>query len=161
MRWMPHVTVATVVEQDGRFLLVEEATSTTTHLVFNQPAGHVEAHESLMSAAIRETQEETGYTVELTALLGLYTYTPPNAPECTYYRVCYLAKTVAHDAAQTLDEGIARAVWLTRDELEATGRARSPLVLRCIDDARAGRAFPLDVVFEQPFYRANPSTLEA
>jgi ADP-ribose pyrophosphatase YjhB (NUDIX family) len=76
MSWIPHVTVATVIEQDGRFLLVEEENPAMAHLVINQPAGHVEAHERLEDAARRETLEETGWTVELTALLGMYTYTP-------------------------------------------------------------------------------------
>lgn len=157
MSWMPHVTVATVIERDGRFLLVEETNPSTTHLVLNQPAGHVEAGETLMQAAVRETLEETGWTVELTGLLGLYTYTPPSAPDRTYYRVCYLAHALSHDPHYQLDDGIVRALWMTREELEATGRMRSPLVLRCIDDAQAGRCFPLDLVYEQPLFVADPS----
>mgnify|MGYP000157900143 FL=1 len=161
MSWIPHVTVATVIEQDGRFLLVEEENPAMAHLVINQPAGHVEAHERLEDAARRETLEETGWTVELTALLGMYTYTPPHAPNHTYYRMCYLARPISHDPTRPLDRGIHRAVWMSRDELEATGRARSPLVLRCIDDALAGRAFPLDVVFEQPRFVLDPHVVTA
>ena len=73
--WTPHVTVATVVEKDGHFLFVEEHSEGVTHTVFNQPAGHVESGETLIQAAIRETLEETGHTVEIDALLGIYTYT--------------------------------------------------------------------------------------
>ena len=74
--WTAHVTVATVVEKDGKFLFVEEHGEGVTHTVFNQPAGHVEAGESIIQAAIRETMEETGHAVDVDALLGIYTYTP-------------------------------------------------------------------------------------
>ncbi len=156
MSWTPHVTVATVIQQtsgshvDPRFLFVEEESLNLPHLVINQPAGHVEANESLIEAAIRETLEETAHTVEIDHVLGMYTYTPPNDPLCTYYRMCFLASVVSFDATRPLDTGIVRTVWLTLDELKASGRARSPLVIRCIEDALAGQRFPLSLIFEQP-----------
>jgi ADP-ribose pyrophosphatase YjhB (NUDIX family) len=161
MSWMPHVTVATVVLRDGLFLLVEEESPNCAHWVINQPAGHVEAQESLIDAAIRETVEETGWMVQPTHVLGLYTYTPPSAPQSTYYRVCFLAQAISHDADRPLDTGIHQAVWMSRDELEATGRMRSPLVLKCMDDALAGRHFPLDLIFEQAFFQSTPDVLDA
>jgi ADP-ribose pyrophosphatase YjhB (NUDIX family) len=121
-----------------------------TSLVINQPAGHVEANETLVEAAIRETLEETGYTVSIDSVLGIYTFTPPDDPECTYYRICFFANVESFDAARTLDTGIVRTIWLTLDELKATGRARSPLVIRCLEDALAGQRFPLSMIFEQP-----------
>jgi len=157
MYWTPHVTVATIVQQNitgqdsgARFLLVEEMSINLPHLVINQPAGHVEANETLVEAAIRETLEETGYTVSVDSVLGIYTYTPPDDPECTYYRICFFANVESFDAAHTLNIGIVRTVWLTLDELKATNRARSPLVIRCIEDALAGQRFPLSMIFEQP-----------
>lgn len=159
MSWAAHVTVATIVEREGRFLLVEEHSPSASHLVINQPAGHVEAYETLIEAAIRETLEETGWHVQPTALLGLYTYTPPSNPECTYYRVCLLADALHHDAERPLDTGIEQAIWLTPDELNETGRARSPLVLRCIQDAQRGRSFPLDLIYEHPLFNADPSLI--
>jgi hypothetical protein len=144
MNWTPHVTVATIIQQnitghdsDVRFLLVEEQSLNLSNLVINQPAGHVEANETLIEAAIRET-------------LGIYTYTPPENPECTYYRICFFANVESFDAARTLDTGIVRTIWLTLNELKATGRARSPLVIRCVEDALAGQSFPLSMIFEQP-----------
>ena len=89
--WTPHVTVATVVEKDGRFLFVEEHSEGFVHTVFNQPAGHIECGETIIEAAIRETLEETGHHVEIDHLLGIYTYTPPMFPDRTYYRFCFLA----------------------------------------------------------------------
>lgn len=159
--WQPHVTVATIVQDENRFLLVEEHNEAVSHLVINQPAGHVEANETLIDAAIRETLEETGWTVEITGLLGIYTYTPPSMPNDTYYRFCFLANALSHDAQRPLDTGIERAVWLTLDELEQTGRARSPLVIRCIQDALQGKRYPLDMIFEQPFFNAQPDLLNA
>jgi ADP-ribose pyrophosphatase YjhB (NUDIX family) len=166
MMWTPHITVATIVQQNiseqhlgTRFLLVEEMSITLPHLVINQPAGHVEANETLVEAAIRETLEETGYTVSIESVLGIYTYTPPNDAECTYYRICFLANIESFDATRTLDTGIVRTVWLTLDELKATNRSRSPLVIRCIEDALAGQRFPLSLIFEQP--RSKTSTDKA
>ena len=161
MSWMPHVTVATVVEREGRFLLVEERSPSTSHLVINQPAGHVEAGETLIEAAIRETLEETGWLVRPTAFLGLYSYTSANDPDCTYYRMCFLAEAISHDPERPLDTGIEQAFWLTSDELYHTARARSPLVLRCIEDAQRGRSFPLDLIYEHPLFIADPSLINA
>ena len=141
MRFTPHVTVATVVENQGRFLLVEETAD--GRAVFNQPAGHLEADESLMQAAIRETLEETGWDVELTAVTGIYLYTAPSNG-VTYQRVCFAAKALQQRDNYQLDDGIIGPQWLTRDELAAQPqRWRSELVLRCIDDYLSGERFPL------------------
>ena len=147
MSWEPHVTVAVVVERDSRFLLVEEINDRDM-LVLNQPAGHVEQGETLEQAAIREALEETGWQVALTAFLGLYVYTPPHKPDLTYYRACFLADAVTHFPERELDQGIQQAVWLTLDEITGSARLRSPLVLRCVQDAVAGQRFPLALVHE-------------
>ncbi len=146
--WTPHVTVATVVEKDGRYLFVEEHTEGVVHTVFNQPAGHVECGETLIQAAIRETQEETGHTVEIDALLGIYTYTPPMFPDRTYYRFCFLAHIIEYDASAELDDGITGICWMSLDELQASARARSPLVIKAIQDALAGQKYPLSLIYE-------------
>ncbi|MBG6286430.1 NUDIX hydrolase [Pseudomonas nitroreducens] len=145
MRWLAHVTVATIVEDQGRFLLVEEM-SADKKQVFNQPAGHLEANESLLEAAVRETLEETGWDVELTAVTGIYLYTAPSNG-VTYQRVCFAARPLRHHSERALDDGILGARWLTRDELAAQPeRWRSYLVLRCIDDYLAGERFPLTLI---------------
>lgn len=146
--WTAHVTVATVVEKDGKFLFVEEHTEGVTHTVFNQPAGHVEANESLIQAAVRETMEETGYEVEIQALLGIYSYTPPMFPDRTYYRFCFLGQEIKHHQDAKLDTDIIGAVWMTLDELEISARARSPLVTKAVKDALSGQKFPLSLVYE-------------
>ncbi len=147
MTWQPHITVATIVEDQGRFLLVEEEAD--GRAVFNQPAGHLEANETLLEAALRETFEETGWEVELTAVIGIYLYTAPSNG-VTYQRVCFAAKPLRHHPDQILDEGIIGPRWLTRDELLAEkDRWRSHLVMRCIDDYLAGERFPLSLIRAQ------------
>ncbi|MBO6850231.1 MAG: NUDIX hydrolase [Marinobacter sp.] len=146
MTWTPHATVAVIVEDDdGRFLLVEEVSSGL--VVFNQPAGHIEEDEAILDAVRRETLEETGWQVEPTHFLGLYTYKAP-ANGVTYYRFCYSARAVKK-VSERLDDGIIAAHWLTVDEVGRLGeKLRSPLVLKCIEDYRNGRRFPLDVVVD-------------
>ncbi|WP_439888557.1 NUDIX hydrolase [Pseudomonas sp. MBLB4123] len=144
MDWTPHITVATIVEDRGRFLLVEELKG--GRLVLNQPAGHLEANETLRQAAVRETLEETGWEVELIGVVGIYLYTAPSNG-VTYQRVCFVARPVRHDAARELDADIHGIAWLSRDELAAQPeRWRSELVLRCIDDYLAGPLHDLSVV---------------
>ncbi len=144
MRFTPHVTVATIVEDNGRFLLVEELAA--GRAVFNQPAGHLEADESLIEAAVRETLEETGWLVEPTAVTGIYLYTAPSNG-VTYQRVCFAARTIRHTPERPLDDGILAARWLTREELASQPeRWRSELVLRCIDDYLTGERFPLSLI---------------
>lgn len=146
--WTPHVTVATVVEKDGKFLFVEEHTEAVTHTVFNQPAGHVECGESIIQAAIRETMEETGHAVEVDALLGIYTYTPPMFPDRTYFRFCFLAHVLEYFPEAELDKGIVGPKWMTLDELLESARARSPLVIKAVQDAMSGQKYPLSLVYE-------------
>lgn len=144
--WSPHVVVACIVERDGRYLIVEESIPGMPQLVLNQPSGHWEHGETLVEAGIREALEETGWHVKPTALLGLYHYDPPGLGY-GFLRVAFLAEALREEPNYQLDDGIERVLWLTRDELVANqDRHRSPMVLRCIDDALAGRRLPLDVI---------------
>jgi 8-oxo-dGTP pyrophosphatase MutT (NUDIX family) len=139
-----HVTVAAIVARDGKFLFVEESVGGRT--VLNQPAGHWEAGETLLEAVVRETLEETGWDVEPTALLGVYEFEPPELGY-GFLRFAYLARPLRHHSGRALDPGIARAVWLTPDELRReSDRHRSPMVQRCVDDALAGVRHPLALI---------------
>jgi 8-oxo-dGTP pyrophosphatase MutT (NUDIX family) len=140
----PTLTVATVVERDGRFLLVEEETSSGLRL--NQPAGHVEPGESIVTAAARETLEEAAWQVDPTALVGIYQWgSPHNGP--TFVRFTFAATARVHEPARSLDTGIVRALWLTYDDIAARRDLhRSPLVLRSLDDYRAGHRWPLALI---------------
>jgi 8-oxo-dGTP pyrophosphatase MutT (NUDIX family) len=142
----PVVTVATIVMRDGAFLIVEEETRVGVRL--NQPAGHLEAGETLAAAAVRETLEETGHRIAPTALVGVYRWQAPDTG-ATFIRFAFAGEVVAHEAARALDVGILRALWLTYDELAARRAAhRSPLVMRCVDDYRAGLRRPLEHITE-------------
>ena len=144
MTWAPHVTVATIIERDNRFLMVYEESD--GKLVYNQPAGHLDPDETLFEAAIRETLEETGWTIRLTGVVGVNLYTAPSNG-ITYFRTTFIAEAVSHDADYKLDTGIIEAVWLTYEELvERKNQLRSPMTLQIIDDYRNGRVFPLNVV---------------
>ncbi len=138
--FLPRVTVGCVIEQDGRFLLVEE--SIGGRLVLNQPAGHLDPDESLIEAARRETLEETGYSVEPWALIGVYQL---DVRHRHFVRFSFAAKVLAHDPQRTLDVGIRRALWLSRDEIAARGNLRTAMVLRSIDDYLGGRRVPLEL----------------
>lgn len=142
----PRVTVASVVERDGRFLVVEEHPDSGGGLVINQPAGHVEHGETLLEAVARETFEETAWRFTPEFLVGIYLWAHPNK-QISYLRVCFGGTAYGHEPDSPLDEGIERAVWLTRDELQAQSeRLRSPLVLGVIDDYLAGERYPLGVL---------------
>ena len=143
MDWDARLTVATIIERDGRFLIVEEYAD-GEELVYNQPAGHLDEHETLAAAAIRETLEETAWEVELNAIVGVYYWTHPHGH--TYIRTCFVGTALYYHPNQALDKGIERTVWLTRDEVAALGSVlRSPMVLRCIDDYLAGKRYPLEL----------------
>jgi len=146
-RWTPHATVATIVEHEGRFLMVEEIS--LDQQVINQPAGHIEEGETVIDAARRETLEETGWLVEPEGLVGLYTYTAP-ANQVTYHRYCLFARALHAVEGAVLDDGIIGPRWLSIDELRTSTQLRSPMVLTCIEDYLAGKRYPLDVIVEHP-----------
>lgn len=145
MIWTPHATVATIVEQNGKLLMVEEKSH--GKCVYNQPAGHVDENESIFDAAIRETQEETGWKVELDKFVGTYIYTAAEN-QVTYYRFCFSAKPIEQVSTE-LDTDIIAAHWLSRSEIQDRASSmRSPLVQRCIQDYDQRPHLPLDYIYE-------------
>lgn len=144
MIWKPHTTVAAVIEQDGKFLLVEEETA--EGLRFNQPAGHLEEGESLFAAVIRETYEETAHHFEPQHLLGVYHWRHPTK-DLTYLRFAFTGNVTGFDPDRKLDDGIIRAVWMTLEQIRDTQDVhRSPQVLASVEHYLAGQRFPLSVV---------------
>ncbi len=142
--WKPHVTVAAVIEQDGRFLMVEE--SVERGKLFNQPAGHLEGGESIIDAAIREVREETAWRFQPTALVAVQLWRKnPEAP--SFVRFCFTGEVHDHDAAQALDLDIIATHWLTLAQIRArTTQLRSALVLKSIESYLNGDRYPLSVV---------------
>jgi ADP-ribose pyrophosphatase YjhB (NUDIX family) len=144
--WTPRVTVAAVVENGGRFLLVEEQTE--RGLMFNQPAGHLEAGESIVAAVVRETLEETAWDFTPQNLVGVYRWQAAQRAT-TFLRFAFSGRLGTHHSERTLDDGIVRAIWLTPQEVYASReRHRSPLVLRCMEDYLAGRRAALDLLVD-------------
>ncbi len=144
MVWKPHVTVAAVIEQDNRFLLVEE--ETPRGLQFNQPAGHFEKDEDLIAAIKREVNEETAWHFEPEHLISVQLWRRnPEFP--TFLRLCFSGHCHSHNPTQQLDDGIVATHWLTRDEIAAEQhRLRSPLVLISVDEYLSGHRFPLSLI---------------
>lgn len=151
-RWKPNVTVAAIVESGGRFLLVEEQTPDGLRL--NNPAGHLDPGESPIQACVREALEETARPFTPEALVGIYlnrSLHPVSREDITYLRFAFCGSVGEAIAGRRLDEGIVRTLWMTLNEVrESVSRHRSPLVLRCIEDHRAGIRHPLSLVHIDP-----------
>lgn len=147
-RWNPRVTVAAVIEREGKFLLVEEETA--LGLKLNNPAGHLEPGETPAQGCAREVLEEAAYDFTPTAFLGVYlgrSRKNSTGEDQTYLRIAFCGAPGAHHPQRPLDEGIVRTVWMTADEVRASSaRHRSPLVLQCIEDYLAGVRLPLSAV---------------
>lgn len=149
-RWTPHVTVAALIERDGRYLLVEEHTREGLRL--NNPAGHLEPGETPEQGCVREALEETTHRFTPTHLVGVYlTRSPAAAGAITYLRLAFAGTLGEALPGHQLDDGIVRTLWLSPDELRAQPeRLRSPLVLRCIEDHQRGVRWPLSAIHCDP-----------
>ena len=147
-RFMPHATVAVIIEHDGKFLMVEELNEDQNNRpVFSMPAGHIEARESIIDAALREAREESGCEVELTALTGIYDYVKDNE---TIERFCFAAKLKEIPTSlQTNDPDheILNVRWYSKDEIyDNKDGWRTRLVGLCMDDYLAGKRYPVDLI---------------
>jgi 8-oxo-dGTP pyrophosphatase MutT (NUDIX family) len=151
-RWTPSVTVAAIVEKEGRYLLIEEHTQEGLRL--NNPAGHLDPGESLIEACSRECQEETAHPFKPRELVGVYqsrfhraAKNGNPAEEITYLRFAFSGDLSSRIDGQALDDGIVRVLWLSLAEVRASvALHRSPLVLQCIEDHAKGQRFPLDLI---------------
>ena len=148
-RWKPSVTVAAVIEKDGRYLMIEEMTR--DGLRINNPAGGLEPGESPIEGAMREALEETACHFTPEALLGVYMARNPDSergPGVTYMRFAFCGTASDPVPGQALDSPVVRTLWMTADEVAAAkDRLRGPLVLQCIEDHRAGRRLPLEAIY--------------
>jgi 8-oxo-dGTP pyrophosphatase MutT (NUDIX family) len=143
-QFKPNTTVAAIVEQNGKFLLVEESTDRGNR--YNQPAGHLEDNETLIEAVIRETMEEAAYEFTPEFLLGVYQWKHQHN-DTTYLRFAFIGKAGRHYPMQELDGGIVQAVWMDIDEMrDKANLMRSPQVLTCVEDYLVGKRYPLQVV---------------
>ncbi len=146
MTWKPNVTVAALIESSGRFLLVQERDA--DRVVLNQPAGHLEPGESLVTAAVRETLEETGRAFNPQGIVGVYRY-QNTGNGITYLRFCFCGEAADPEVGRRLDPDIVTTLWLSPADLETRRpELRSPMVMRCIHDYLAGRRYPLELLGE-------------
>ena len=146
-RWAPYTTVAAIIEQNGRYLLVRENTRDGIRL--NNPAGHLETGESLIQACTRETLEESAWQFTPTALVGIYLhrFAGSNNQDMTYLRFAFSGELGEHFPHKPLDTGILEAVWMTYDEIKACPELhRTPLLMQSIDDYRQGKRYPLSLL---------------
>ncbi|MET3109004.1 8-oxo-dGTP pyrophosphatase MutT (NUDIX family) [Oxalobacteraceae bacterium GrIS 2.11] len=154
--WKPAVTVASIIERNGLFFMIEEDTSDGRRI--NQPAGHLDPGESLIEAVIRETREETAHAFNPTYLVGTYLaryMSNRRGVPVTYLRFAF-AGELGQQYQEPLDEGIVRTMWMSYDELVATkDRHRSELILKCIDDYRSGTHIPLSAIYTDPSVTQN------
>jgi len=162
-RWKPNVTVAAVVERDGRFLLVEEQTS--DGLLLNNPAGHLDPGESPLQGVMRETLEETACEFTPQGFLGMYMSRfrrTRTGEDITYLRLTFFGTVSEPDPTLELDEGIVRAVWMTADEIRACPeRHRSPLVLECLETYLSGARYPLSILTIHDSVFAPPAAVRS
>ena len=144
MIWKPNVTVAAVIENDGQFLFVEETTD--NGLMFNQPAGHLEPGEDLITAVKREVQEETAWQFEPEAVVAIQLWRKnPDFP--SFVRFCFTGSIHSHNPKQTLDDGIISTHWLSQEEITARmTQLRSPLVLKTLEAYLSGQRYPLNIL---------------
>ncbi len=143
-QFKPNTTVAAIIEQNGKFLLVEEKTDRGNR--YNQPAGHLEDNETIIQAVIRETMEEAAYEFTPECLLGVYHWKHTHN-DTTYLRFAFIGKVGVHYPMQALDNGIVQTVWMSVDEMrDKANLMRSPQVLMCVEDFLAGKRYPLQVV---------------
>ena len=144
MVWKPHVTVAAVIENNGQFLLVEEHTD--HGLAFNQPAGHLEEGEDLITAVKREVLEETAWQFEPEALIAVQLWRRcPDFP--SFMRFVFTGQVFDHEPDRTLDDGIIATHWLNRNQIAAKQQQlRSPLVLTSVEDYLNGQRYPLSLI---------------
>jgi len=142
--WKPNVTVAALIEREGKFLLVEEETD--EGIRFNQPAGHLDEGESLLNAVARETLEESAHHFAPKFLVGVYQWPRPKR-DVTYLRFAFGGEVLGEEVGRVLDQGILRALWLTPQEIAACREQhRSPLVMRCVEDYLAGKRYGLELI---------------
>lgn len=158
-RWKPNVTVAAIIERDGKFMLIEE--NTADGLRLNNPAGHLDPGESPVAACAREVLEETAYDFTPTELVGVYLnrFTRTRTGnDITYLRFAFCGTLGQHYPERPLDDGIIGPVWMSLEELRAsTERHRSPLVLQCIEDYLAGRRYPVDLIHTDASVLTSPA----
>lgn len=150
----PHVTVACVVHAEGQLLVVEETINGVA--TWNQPAGHLEANETLIQAAERELWEETGIRATPQSLLRIHQWiAPDNTP---FLRVLFALDLPEVQDTAPQDADIDRCWWLPPEQIVLASNLRSPLVAESVCLWQAPQRYPLALLqaFQWPFSEGAP-----
>ncbi|HEK2897325.1 NUDIX hydrolase [Proteus sp. GOKU] len=145
----PHVTVACIVHAKNKFLVVEETVNGKA--TWNQPAGHLEANETLIQAVQRELWEETGLTLPVQHFLKLHQWIAPD--KTPFLRFLFLIESQEQFETQPQDSDINCCHWVSADEIIHSQQLRSPLVRESLLCYQQGERYPLSILssFGTPF----------
>jgi len=138
----PHVTVATIVHVNDKFLVVEELVNGKA--TWNQPAGHLEANETLLAAAERELFEETGIKGQPQRLIKIHQWIAPD--ETPFIRFLFSLALTEQCETQPQDSDISCCHWVSAQDILESQCLRSPLVAESIRCFLEGTSYPLDVL---------------
>lgn len=140
-QFKPNTTVAAVIHHQGKFLFVEEIDN--NQVVFNQPAGHLEAGENLISAVKREVLEETGLALVPDYLCGIYYFHRPDL-SLYFLRFCFVIELEQWVKGRPQDNEIIDTHWFSLEQIKSKRhQLRSSMVFECIEDYLAGNKIPL------------------
>ncbi len=138
-----HAIASVLVVSDDSFLLVRE-TRPGREGLYNFPGGHLDMHETIFQAAIREVKEETGYDVELTGLIGIYQTIYPHT---NVSGPIFSAVIIGGEATPTPEHP--ETIWVSRDELHdmaKAGRLFTAFPPQTVDHYLSRGTYPLDIV---------------
>ena len=138
-------TASVILQRENKIMLVQEDKEQSKNL-WNFPGGRFEKHESIFDCAIREALEETGYDIELTALLGIYKYV--TYKKYDLIRFVFLAKIISEQKNYWTHE-IKAHQWISIEEINQLKDEEllAPNSIRAIiNDLQSGKTFPLEAV---------------
>ncbi|MFD7911529.1 NUDIX hydrolase [Streptomyces sp. NPDC059752] len=135
---VPSVT-AVALDSDGRVLLIHR----TDNDLWALPGGGVDTGESAADAAVRETREETGFDIEVTGLVGLYTdprhvIAYDDGEVRQQFSICFSARIVGGERRTSGESQ--EVAFLAPDELD--GMRIHPSMRLRIDHGLAHRSEP-------------------
>lgn len=119
----PLIGVGAVIVADGRALLIRRATPPLMG-EWSLPGGVLECGEALREAAVREAREETGLTVEVGEMLGVYErviHADDGRVRYHYVLIDFLCRSVSGQLEAGSDA--AEVGWFRREDLPALNLA--------------------------------------